>query len=114
MSRDMLTYKIFRATEWTDLQTKGETFGAPIDVADGYVHLSTAEQAPTTAALYFAGATDLVLVAIDDKTTGDAMKWEPSRGGQLFPHLYRKLSMADVLWHRDLPLVDGTHDFGDL
>lgn len=107
----MLIYKIFRAPEWAALQAEGQTLGAPIDVADGYVHFSTAAQARETAAKHFAGEDGLVLLALEADDLGDALRWEPSRGGALFPHLYRALRLSDVLWHRDLPLVDGQHRF---
>ncbi|NRB00345.1 MAG: DUF952 domain-containing protein [Rhodobacteraceae bacterium] len=110
----MLIYKIFRADEWSTLQADGVTDGAPIDVADGYVHFSTAEQAQETAAKHFAGEEGLVLLALQAEALGDDLKWEPSRGGQLFPHLYRALRIEDVLWDRPLPLVNGVHAFPDL
>ena len=107
----MLIYKIFRAPEWADLDAKGETAGAPIDLADGYIHFSTAAQAAETAAKHFAGVDDLILAALDADTLGDALKWEVSRGGALFPHLYRTLKRSDVLWAKPLPLKDGAHVF---
>lgn len=111
----MLIYKIFRADEWAALQTQGTTRGAPIDVADGYVHFSTAVQAAETAAKHFVGEEGLVLLALDADSLGDPLKWEVSRGGAKFPHLYRELRMDDVLWSRPLPLVDGAHHFpGDM
>lgn len=109
----MLIYKIFRADEWAALQEAGETAGAPIDLADGYVHFSTAEQAQETAAKHFAGVDGLVLLAVEADGIED-LRWEPSRGGALFPHLYRKLRMSDVLWSAPLPLEDGRHRFPDL
>lgn len=109
----MLIYKIFRADEWATLQTQGETTGAPIDVADGYIHFSTAETVAETAAKYFAGATGLVLLALEADRL-DPLKWEPARAGVLFPHLYRKMTMQDVAWCKPLPLVDGLHQFPDL
>lgn len=109
----MLIYKILRAGEWRDLQERGETPGAPVDVADGFVHFSTAVQAAETAAKHFAGAEGLMLLALDADTLGDALTWEPSRGGALFPHLYAPLRLADVLWSDPLPLVDGRHRFPD-
>lgn len=109
----MLIYKIFRADEWAVLETAGETDGAPIDVADGYIHFSTAETVAKTAAMYFDGAADLVLVAVQSKGLAP-VKWEEARGGQLFPHLYRKMVLDDVVWHKSLPLIDGTHQFPDL
>ncbi len=107
----MLIYKIFRSDEWDALRTEGATRGAPVDLADGFVHFSTAEQAAETAARHFAGAEGLVLLALDADDLGDALKWEVSRGGALFPHLYRELRLSDVLWNAPLPLVDGVHRF---
>jgi len=109
----MLIYKIFRADEWAHLQAHGESAGAPIDVTDGYIHFSTAETVAATAAKYFAGVDDLMLIAVE--TDGlEPLKWEPAREGVLFPHLYRNMIMDDVLWARPLPLVDGTHAFPGL
>ena len=85
--------------------------GAPIDVADGYVHFSTAAQAAETAAKHFAGEDDLFLLALDTEPLDGDLKWETSRGGQKFPHLYRPLRLADVVWAQPLPLVDGAHQF---
>ncbi|MHA6265064.1 DUF952 domain-containing protein [Arenibacterium sp. CAU 1754] len=107
----MLIYKIFRSDEWAELQENGETRGAPVDLADGFVHFSTAAQAAETAAKHFAGEDGLMLLALEADNLGAALKWEPSRGGALFPHLYRVLRMEDVLWSRDMPLVDGVHQF---
>lgn len=107
----MLIYKILRAEEWTALQAAGETAGAPIDVADGYVHFSTAAQSAETAAKYFAGVDGLILAALEADTLGDALKWEVSRGGAEFPHLYGPLRLADVHWHVALPFTDGAHVF---
>ena len=107
----MKIYKIFRADEWATLKTQGETPGAPIDVADGFVHFSNAEQAAETAAKHFAGEEGLFLLTVDAGTLGDDLKWEVSRGGALFPHLYRNLRLTDVEWAQPLPLVDGVHQF---
>lgn len=107
----MLIYKIFRRPEWADLRAKGKTTGAPVDVADGYIHFSTSEQAHETAAKHFAGEEGLVLLAIEADDLGGALKWEPSRGGALFPHLYQVLSLNDAAWSRPLPLIDGQHQF---
>lgn len=109
----MLIYKIFRADEWAALQQAGETAGAPVDLADGFVHFSTAEQAAETAAKHFAGETELTLLACEAEAMGEALTWEVSRGGALFPHLYRPLRMSDVLWAEPLPLADGAHQFPD-
>jgi uncharacterized protein (DUF952 family) len=107
----MLIFKILRAPEWAQLETAGETEGAPIDVADGYVHFSTAAQAAETAAKHFAGEDGLKLLAVDAAGLGPDLRWEVSRGGAEFPHLYRRLALTDVLWVEDLPLEDGTHRF---
>ncbi|HQT40211.1 MAG TPA: DUF952 domain-containing protein [Acidocella sp.] len=92
----MLAYKVLTAGQWADLQA-GVFAGAPVDVADGYVHLSTAEQLGETLAKHFAGQTGLVVAAVDLDRLGDAVKWEVSRGGALFPHLYGRLTMAAVV-----------------
>ncbi len=107
----MLIYKIFRGDEWQALRKTGTSKGAPVDLADGYIHFSTAEQAADTAAKHFAGQDGLFLLAVDTDRLGDALKWEPSRGGALFPHLYRDLRLDDVAWAQPLPLVDGAHRF---
>jgi len=75
---------------------------------------STATQAQETAARHFAGVDGLVLAAVESDTLGDNLRWEPSRGGQDFPHLYRPLRLSDVVWHRPLPIVNGAHQFPDL
>jgi len=108
-----MIYKIFRTPEWEQLQQQGETLGAPIDLADGFIHFSAAAQLRETAAKHFAGAQGLWLAAIDETRLGDALKWEVSRGGARFPHLYRALRLDEVLWCRELPLVEGAHVFPD-
>ena len=111
----MLIYKILTGEQWQELQSAGETAGAPIDISDGYVHFSTATQAAETAAKHFAEQDGLWLLALDADALGNGLKWEPSRGGQLFPHLYGPLRMVDVSWAKSLPLVDGAHQFpGDM
>lgn len=107
----MLIYKIFRSNEWQALRRDGSTTGAPVDVADGYVHFSTSEQAAETAAKHFAGEADLFLLAVETDRLGDALKWEVSRGGAKFPHLYRMLMLEDVVWAQPLPLLNGAHEF---
>lgn len=107
----MLIYKIFRAAEWAEFQADGVTHGAPIDLSDGFIHFSTAEQAAETAAKHFAGADGLILLALDADKLGDTLVWEPSRGGALFPHLYRAMTLDDVLWSEPLPLENGQHRF---
>lgn len=107
----MLIFKIFRRPEWNAFRAGGETRGAPVDLADGFIHFSTAAQVAETAARHFATESDLVLVAVDGERLGPDLKWEPSRGGQLFPHLYRPLRMTDVLWDKSLPLGATGHIF---
>lgn len=110
----MLIYKLFRPAEWAALEATGQTAGAPIDIEDGYVHFSTAAQVEETARRYFDGVEGLVILALDSDSLGEALKWEPSRGGDLFPHLYRELRLSDVLWHRVLPMEGSRHLFVDL
>ena len=105
----MLIYKILRAPEWALLQSAGETLGASVDLADGFVHFSTREQLAETAARHFAGEDDLTLLSVEAEALGADLRWEPSRGGALFPHLYRALRLADVACVEAMPLVDGTH-----
>ena len=107
----MIILKIFRAEEWAALRETGESRGAPVDLADGYIHFSTPEQAPETAAKHFKGQDSLMLVAVETDRLGDALKWEVSRGGAEFPHLYRELWLSDVTWAQPLPLENGTHHF---
>jgi uncharacterized protein (DUF952 family) len=108
-------YKIVSAALWAQAEASGAFTGAPIDHADGYIHLSTAAQARETAAKHFAGQHGLLLVAVDAKTFGAALKWEVSRGGALFPHLYAPLGLSDCLWVKPLPLgPDGAHVFPEL
>lgn len=107
----MLIFKIFRRPEWDAFRAAGQTAGAPIDLQDGYIHISTSAQVAETAAKHFATESDLVLVALNADTLGPALKWEASRGGALFPHLYRPLTLADVIWDKSLPLGLSGHIF---
>ena len=108
-------YKICHASLWQVAERAGEFAGAPVDLADGYIHFSTADQVEETAAKHFAGRRDLVLVAVDADALGPALKWEPSRGGALFPHLYGKLPLRAVRWTKPLPRgPDGRHTFPEL
>jgi uncharacterized protein (DUF952 family) len=111
----MLIYKIVPEALWRAAEALARFDGAPVDLADGFIHFSTASQVRETAAKHFAGKGDLLLVTVDPDRFGDALKWEPSRGGDLFPHLYGALQLADVLRVDALPLRDdGTHDFAGL
>lgn len=98
-------YKILRAAEWQDAERAGAFRGSPDDQRDGFIHFSTAEQTPGTYEKYFAGVAGLVLAAIDAEALGPALKWEPSRGGALFPHLYGDLPLSAVLWSRPLASI---------
>ena len=110
-----LVYKILSTEEWRIAEAAGAFAGSTVDRADGYIHFSTAEQAPETAAKWFHGRSDLTLVAVDADALAPHLVWEPSRGGALFPHLYGPLPLGAVVWSRPLPLwPDGRHDFGIL
>ena len=106
-----MIYKILRTPEWNALQADGTTAGAPVDLADGYVHFSTAAQAPETAARHFAGEAGLWLLAVDEAAVRDNLRWEASRGGEDFPHLHAPLRLDQVAWAVPLPLRDGAHAF---
>lgn len=108
-------YKISSEQLWREAETAGRFDGAPVDHADGFIHFSTADQAEETAARHFAGQDGLVLVAVDAEALGTALKYEVSRGGALFPHLYAPLPLSAVRWVKPLPLgADGRHVFPDL
>ena len=104
MTRQSLIYKIATSAQWRAAEAATRFTGAPVDQADGFIHFSTAEQVGETAARHFAGQDDLVLVAVRAEALGPALKWEPSRGGALFPHLYADLPLAAVAWTRPMPL----------
>jgi uncharacterized protein (DUF952 family) len=91
-------YKVVGQAEWAAAAREGVFRGAEIDLRDGYIHLSDGEQVETTVALYFADRDDLVLVALKAEQLGEALKWEPSRGGALFPHLYATLPLDRVVF----------------
>ena len=103
-------YKICPAALWREAERAGAFHGSAADRRDGYIHFSTAGQVAETAAKHFAGERDLVLVAVDAAALGDELRWEPSRGGALFPHLYGALSVDAVRRVDPLPLgADGRH-----
>lgn len=110
----MLIFKIFRADEWAQMQRDGETAGAPVDLADGYVHFSTAAQVGDTLSRHFCGQDGLMLLACDAQPLAPDLVWEPSRGGALFPHLYRALRLSDVTWTRPVTLTPDGHQTGPL
>lgn len=105
-------YKIVPAALWREAERHGVFRGAPIDIADGYIHFSTAAQVEDTAAKHFAGQADLLLVRVDAQRLGDGLKWEVSRGGALFPHLYGVLPLSAITAAEPLHLgPDGRHRF---
>jgi uncharacterized protein (DUF952 family) len=107
-----LIYKICPDALWREAEAAGVFEGAPVDLADGYIHFSTAAQARETAARHFAGKRDLLLIAVDEFKLGKALRYEPSRGGKLFPHLYATLDPKSVRWVATLPLrAGGRHAF---
>lgn len=109
-----MIYKIFRTDEYEDFVARGTTEGASVDRADGFIHFSTADQVRETAAKHFSGEDGLKLLSVDPDALGEALKWEVSRGGELFPHLYRNLFAADIDSVSELPLKGGAHDFEGL
>ncbi len=107
-----LVYKICPRGLWREAEAAGRFTGAPIDRQDGFIHFSTAAQAAETAARHFAGQADLLLIAVEADALGDALRFEPSRGGDLFPHLYGALALDAVASVEPLPLgADGRHVF---
>jgi uncharacterized protein (DUF952 family) len=108
-------YKICERTLWEQAQAARLFVGSPVDVRDGFIHFSTAAQLAGTAAKHFAGLSDLLLLAIDGAALPAALKWEPSRGGELFPHLYAALPLAAVRWAKPLAdEVDGRRPLPEL
>lgn len=108
-------YKILSRGEWDAALAKGVFEGSAVDLADGFIHFSSAAQAAETARKYFAGQTDLLLVGFEDRALGDGLKWEPSRGGDLFPHLYGPLPTSLAVENRELALdANGVPVLGDL
>jgi uncharacterized protein (DUF952 family) len=110
----MEIYKVLLPSEWGVLEKSGQTMGAPIDVSDGYVHFSTAEQLRETVSKHFTHAPELELLACDSKFMRADITWEPSRGGALFPHLYRHLLLSDVEWRVTVKLGDQGHILPDV
>ncbi len=106
-SAGKLIYKIVTAAQWAEAEELGEFLGAPIDLEDGYMHFSTSAQVVETVEKHFHGQLDLLIVSVDADGLGEALKWEPSRGGDLFPHLYANLAMTSVISVDDLPMGKG-------
>lgn len=105
-----IVYKIVTAAEWSDAMTKGQYDGSADDKRDGFIHLSEQHQVRGTLEKHFKGKRDLVLIAFEVPKLGADLRWEQSRGGELFPHLYAPLSVSVALWKRPLPKnSDGVH-----
>jgi uncharacterized protein (DUF952 family) len=109
----VLIFKIADGADWAIAQKEGRFTGAAIDLADGYIHLSALDQVKETAAKYFAGRDGLVLVAYDSTQFGNELKWEASRGGALFPHVYGPLDPGKAAWVKALRWNGESHDFPD-
>jgi uncharacterized protein (DUF952 family) len=108
-------YKICERAAWQAAESAGLYRGSALDIRDGFIHFSTAAQAGETATKHFAGQTDLMLIAVDSNALGPALKWETSRGGDLFPHLYAALPLAAVRWARPLPdEIGGRREMAEL
>ena len=109
-----IAYKIVDAAEWRAAVAEGRYDGAPVDLADGYIHMSTQAQLAETARRHFAGRKDLLLLDVDLTGLGDDLVWEPSRGGGLFPHLYAPLAVSAVVATRTLNVTaEGEMTIGD-
>jgi uncharacterized protein (DUF952 family) len=105
-----LIFHMCRKDEWDEARSRGAYAGSSQDRQDGFIHFSSAEQLPGSARKHRAGQPNIVLLAVDPALLGDALKWEPSRGGALFPHLYGELPISAVRWAKDLPSgPDGIH-----
>jgi uncharacterized protein (DUF952 family) len=112
MTSDTVIYHMCREEEWAAAKLSGSYPGSSQDAADGFIHFSTSSQIVESAAKHRAGQTGLVLLSVPAGLLGDALKWEPSRGGQLFPHLYGHLPVDAVASVDPLPLgSDGRHVF---
>jgi len=105
-------FKLIDRATWRAAEAAGTFTGSAVDARDGFIHLSTAAQLGETAARHFAGQRDLLLVAVESAALGDALRWEPSRGGDLFPHLYGPLPLSAVRRVSDVEVDDaGRHLF---
>ena len=102
-------YKLVSRGEWEAAKTSGAFLGAAVDLADGYIHFSTGGQAVETARKYFAGLSDILIVGFEAEALGPGLKWEPSRGGDLFPHLYGPLDPSLAVEEREAPLGPDGH-----
>lgn len=99
-----LIYKIANRLEWSDAKANGQFEGSKDDLRDGFIHFSTADQVQDTLDKHFKDQRDLLLIAVETAKLGDALKWEPSRGGALFPHLYAPLPTTVIMWEKPIPV----------
>lgn len=112
MNRNEPIYKLVPARLWAKAEESGSFAGSPVDLQDGFIHFSTGAQLRETADRHFKGQNDLLLVAVDPRRLGTELRWEPSRGGALFPHLYGDLPLDSVIFASEVPLSsDGSHAF---
>ncbi|EGD58592.1 hypothetical protein Y88_0649 [Novosphingobium nitrogenifigens DSM 19370] len=102
MSLPQIAWKVLTGPQWTAWQENGIFLGAPVDLADGYIHMSAAEQVTETVEKHFAGQEGLVVVRVDLGALGEAIRWEPSRGGALFPHAYAPMPIGVAIAHAPL------------
>lgn len=110
-----LIYKLIDAPSWAEAEARGTFEGSPVDLADGFIHFSAADQVQETARRHFRGVEGLRLLAVDTEALGDALKWEVSRGGALFPHLYGAMPVSAARWSRVLSLdAEGVAEVGAL
>lgn len=110
-----IIYKIVPRSLWEANKSAAQFAGAPVDLHDGFIHFSTADQVQATAAKHFAGQTDLLLLSVDTAALGTDLRYEASRGGDLFPHLYATMPVSAVTRIDPLPLADdGCHVFPEL
>ena len=110
-----LIYRLADRAAWEEAQRAGVYRGAEVDAKDGYLHFSSAAQLADTARLHYRGRQNLVLLAVDTERLGDELRWEASRGGDLFPHLYAELKAGDVAWAKSVTLdADGVPLIADL
>jgi uncharacterized protein (DUF952 family) len=108
-------FKICERAAWQEAERAGIYRGSDVDRSDGFIHFSTDAQVAETAAKHFAGQKNLMLIAVDGDTLGAALKWERSRGGDLFPHLYAALPVGAVRWAQPLPdEIDGRRELPEL
>jgi len=110
-SRVSLLYKIMTKQEWAAAQVQGTYEGSEVDMKDGFIHLSAAHQVRATAQKHFAEMADLLLVSVLEKNLVKNLRWEVSRGGDLFPHIYGPLQLSAISEVIPLPLVNGVHQF---